>query len=467
MIKKNGFSQRSSLIFERTIALIIAVNFCLILFDLSYIPLRDFYVLRLRQVTQIYDRIKGIEPHRETEKYVETVDQLETQVSQIGLKSHQVQIQLQELIHLSHEMIDTNPFIGAGKSGTLETIKDRMRKHSHKESAKKAFAIFWSQEHLSKYGWKQEISFFDEKIRPLILTNYYRKIGENGLPWDIFWTIDLPFVILFGVELLGRTFYIRRKHPYLNWLEAVLWRWYDLLLFLPFWRWLRIIPLIVRLDQSKLIDSQMVQQQINQGILANFAEEITEVVVVRVINQIQSSIQRGDIFLWLSHQQNVKPYIHVNNVNELTALMELLAQTIIHQVMPKIQPEITAILRHNIAVASAKVPIYGNLQNFPVIGQAQIQLNEELAIQITNALYNVLTGLNNDTVNKQLSGQLVEKFTAVLGTEMQKKHVITEIETLLTDFLEEIKINYVQRLSQEDINQIIAQSRQLARKSER
>ncbi|MFN7658882.1 MAG: hypothetical protein ACK5P3_12220, partial [Dolichospermum sp.] len=120
-------------------------------------------------------------------------------------------------------------------------------------------------------------------------------IDENGEFLNNFWKIDLPFVVLFTIELLGRTFFIKRRYSHLSWLEAILWRWYDLLLLIPIWRWLRVIPVTVRLDQTKLVDFYLVRRQIHQGILANFAEEITEIVVIQVINQVQGSIQRGEI----------------------------------------------------------------------------------------------------------------------------------------------------------------------------
>ncbi|TAF21606.1 MAG: hypothetical protein EAZ76_00335, partial [Nostocales cyanobacterium] len=66
-----------------------------------------------------------------------------------------------------------------------------------------------------------------------------------------------------------------------------------------------------------------------------------------------------------------------------------------------------------------------------------------------------------DPVAAQLTNQLLEKFTTVLGAEIQQKHVTSELQSLLSDFLEEVKINYVQRLSQEDIDQIIEQTRQM------
>ncbi|MFN6463612.1 MAG: hypothetical protein RMZ41_017600 [Nostoc sp. DedVER02] len=460
-MKKIKSSKRRNLWFERIMAITATVNLALVLFDLSYVPWRDFYLRKLPQVIQIYDPIKGIEPHRDTKNYLETIDALEEQVSKTGLESSQVDSRLIQISRLSSEMIDSNPFAGVNKSGTLEKIKKRMRSHIGNESAKQSFATFWSQPYLSQKGWDQEIKFFNESIRPLIATNYYRQIGENGEFVDNFWKIDLFFVILFGVELLGRTFFIKRRHPGLSWLEALLWRWYDLFLLLPFWRWLRILPVLVRLDQAHLLNLHPVRKQIHQGIVANFAEELTEVVVVRVINQVQGSIQRGEFTHWLLQQENLRPYIDINNVNEVEAIASLLVKTIVYQVLPEIQPAIVALLRHNIETVFHQVPVYRNLQNLPGVGHAQTQLSEQLATQITTNLYKTLVSAVEDPVGAKLTSQLVQRFSEALGSEIKEKHVLSEIQSLLFDFLEEIKINYVQRLSQEDIDQIIEQTRQL------
>ncbi|MFN6541249.1 MAG: hypothetical protein RM021_033565 [Nostoc sp. EkiNYC01] len=454
-------SQQRNLWFERFMAMIATVNLSLVLFDLSYVHWRDLYLQKLPQIVQIYDPIKGIEPHRDTKKYLETVDVLQEQVSQTGLQSPEVKNRLEEITRLSNEMIDTNPFAGANKSGTLEKIKNRMRKQIGKDSAKESFAIFWSQPYLTQKGWVNEINFFNQRIRPLIATNYYRGIGERGDFINNFWIIDSGFVILFAIELLGRTFVIRRQHPGLSWLEALLWRWYDLFLLLPFWRWLRTIPVLIRLDQAHLLNLYSVRRQINQGIVANFAEELTEIVVVRVINQVQGSIKRGELIRWLSQQENVRSYIDINNVNEIEAIAALLIKTIVYQVLPEIQPAIVAILRHNIDAVIHQVPIYRNLQNLPGIGQAQTQLSDQLATQITTNLYKTLVSAVEDPVGAKLTSQLVQSFTEALTAQIKEKQLLSEIESLLFDFLEEIKLNYVQRLSQEDIEQIIEQTRQL------
>ncbi|MDZ8184605.1 MAG: hypothetical protein RMX96_07125 [Nostoc sp. ChiSLP02] len=456
----NNFQPRN-LVFERLMAAIATVNLCLVLFDLSYVSWRDWYLQKLPQIVQIYDPIKGIEPHRDTKKYLETLDALQEQVNQTGLQSPEVKSSLEEINRLSKEMIDTNPFAGANKSGTLEKIKNRMRDRINKESAKESFAIFWSQPYLTQNGWAKEINFFNQRIRPLIATNYYRRIGESGEFMDNFLIIDSAFIALFALELLGRTFLIKRRHPGLGWLEALLWRWYDLFLLLPFWQWFRIIPVLVRLDQAQILSLYTVRRQINQGIVANFAEELTEIVVVRVINQVQGSIKRGEIVRWLSQQENVRSYIDINNVNEIEAIAGLLVKTIVYQVLPEIEPAIVAILRHNIDTVILQVPIYRNLQSLPGVGQAQTQFSEQLATQITTNLYKTVVSAVEDPVGAKLASQLVQSFSDALTGQIKEKHLLTQIESLLFDFLEEIKLNYVQRLSQEDIDQIIEQTRQL------
>ena len=458
-------SQQKKLWFEKIMAIIATVNLVLVFFDLSYVPWRDFYFRRVPAITRLYDPIKGIEPHRDTKKYLEAVAGLEKQVTQTGLVSPQVKAKLADIRFLSQEMIETNPFASAGKSGTLEKIKNRMREHVRQKSAKAAFNTFWSQEYLSKNDWNQEIDFFNQKIRPGIAINYYRKIDENGGLLNNFWIIDLPFVILFATELLGRTFLIKRRYSHLSWLEAVLWRWYDLLLLIPIWQWLRIIPVTVRLDQAKLIDFYVIRKQIHQGLLANFAEEITEIVIVQVINQIQGSIRRGEMTRWLLQSDNVRSYIDINNINEIEAITGLFIKTLVNQVLPKIQPEVNAILCHSMEMACQQLPGYNNILMLPGLGKAQTQISEQLATQITNNIYAALASTIKDPVAAKLSTQLIEKFTTSLTSEIQQKQVLAEIQSLLNDFLEEVKINYIQRLSQEDIDKILEETRKMRTQS--
>jgi hypothetical protein len=474
-VRRSILFERASLLFERGMAILALLNLLLVLFDLSYIPLRDFWLqgkiklsgftldVPLPPITKWYDPIKGIEPYRDTQQYLEEVSKLESQISQTGMRSPEVEAILQNLRRRSAEMIDTNPFQLANKTGTLEKIKNRMREHvlkSRDASAKEAFRRFWSQDYLAiNIGQRPGLDFFNKEIRPLIETNYYRPIGENGEFVDRFGLIDFPFIILFGLEFLGRTWIISRRHLGVSWRDAMLWRWYDIFLLLPIFRWLRVIPVTIRLNQAQLIDLDRIQRQVSQGFVAAIAEDLTEVVVVRVINQVQSSIRGGDLARWLS-QKEVRPYIDINDTDEVAALTTLMVQLVVCQVLPKIRPDLEALLQHNLDKALQQSPAYQSIGQLPGFGDLQHQLTERLSKEIIQAINDGLNAaIEEDPVGEKLFKRLMEHLSEALGTEIQTKQTLQKIQSLLTDLLEEIKINYVERLSQEDFEAILEQTR--------
>ena len=75
-------SRRFWLRWDRAIATIAAVNLAWVVFDVTYVPLRNFWLQRtlyplptlgiavplpwLPDVTKVYDQVKGIEPHQDT-----------------------------------------------------------------------------------------------------------------------------------------------------------------------------------------------------------------------------------------------------------------------------------------------------------------------------------------------------------------------------------------------------------------
>src|SRR5574339_497981 len=83
--------------FERVMAILATVNYGLVLFNFSYTSLRDYYFRYIPSLTQLYDPLKGIEPHRDTERYLQTIEQLKTTVANQGLNSPQSETILEEL----------------------------------------------------------------------------------------------------------------------------------------------------------------------------------------------------------------------------------------------------------------------------------------------------------------------------------------------------------------------------------
>ncbi|MGF1590153.1 MAG: hypothetical protein ACFCU7_13080 [Pleurocapsa sp.] len=448
---------------NKLIAIIVLINYGLVLFNLTYLPVRNFYWQIFPSVTQLYDPIKAIEPHRETQSYLERVDQLQTQIEQTGLSSPQSAALLNELQILSYRLIEDNPFKSGDRSRILAKIANEMRIRVGEESARDALTIFWSQDYLKQAGWQQELNFFNTELKPLIETNYYRDIDRFGRFIDYFWLIDLPFVILFALDIIIRTYRISSRNPQLNWLEAILRRWYDWFLLLPIARWLRIIPVIIRLYQAKLLNLEPVRQQLNYDFALSFAEELIELVGIQVIDQMQDYVKQGELARWLFHPDSRDPYIQLNNRNEAKAIANRLVNVSVHDVLPQIQSDLEALIHHNLAATFEQLAVYQQLKNLPGLSHLPTQLTEQLARNLSQTACKTAIQALEDPEGTQLSKRLFARFGDVLETELQKKHNLDELEALLVDLLEEIKLNYVRKISEGEMINIVEEADRLHR----
>lgn len=435
--------------FERVMAIATVINLGLVAFDLSYIPWRDFYLRKLPEFTQWYGAtFKGIEPYRSTDIYLQTVAALEEEATQTGGQSLQVLSLLEQLRTQSAEMIEEDPFQTANKSGTLERIKRRMREYTGQESSKQAFETFWSPAYFSQTNWNTSTTFFNRQIAPLVRTNYFRGINENGAPIDLFWTVDLAFIGLFGIELLARTFALSRIDK-VTWFDALLWRWYDLFLLLPFWRWLRIIPVLVRLHQAKLVNLHPLSDRLTKGLVTSLAVELTEVVILRAIDQVQALIRQGEITRWLLQSSSGQRYIDLNNIDEGKAIAQHLVTLMAYQVLPQVKPELEALMHHTLTRVLSASPAYSGLENIPGIGNWSNQLTQQLVSQVSQNTYQALIAALEDPVGIDLLQRVVDRLGSSLKTQAQQG-TAEEIQALLVAMLEEFKINYVKRLTEAD-----------------
>ncbi|WP_310489390.1 hypothetical protein [Chamaesiphon sp. VAR_69_metabat_338] len=435
---------RKNVWFERAMATIAVMSWIVSIFDLTYIPARDFYFRNLPIVVETYDRVKGIEPHRETVRYLNAVAQLKNTVKQTGLASSQTQSWLQELDGLSISMIQNNPFQVAGKTGNLEKIKNDVRDRVQNQSSKGAFTTFWSQDYLSKAGWDREIQFFDRSIKPLIVTNYYRRLNESGNYVDDFWQIDIIFIGIFAGELLGRIFFVRRHNRQLSWQQVLIRRWYDLFLLLPFAQFLRVIPVIVRLKQAKLINTKLIELELNRLLVGQLVIELTEGVILQILQQTQDAIRDGQIARVIRSYLNT-PHVDLNNINEIEGLIEIILEIVVYRVIPKVQPDLEAVLRFLFQKALSESPAYRNLRMLPGIGELPAQAIDRVVTEVSTSIYTAITKLLEDPDSAKLSRRLAENFTQSIGTEMQRGQTTTKVESLVYDLIEEIKVTYRNR----------------------
>jgi hypothetical protein len=128
--------------------------------------------------------------------------------------------------------------------------------------------------------------------------------------------------------------------------------------------------------------------------------------------------------------------------------------------MPKVRTDVEALLQYNIEKVISQSPSFNGVQQLPGMKKLQHNLTEQIVKQIYNVVSDTLQGLlAEDPVFDELVERLVENISKSISSEIQAQQSIEQIESLLTDLLEEIKINYVQRLSEEDVEAILEQTR--------
>ncbi|AFZ45636.1 hypothetical protein PCC7418_3525 [Halothece sp. PCC 7418] len=438
--------ERTTAWWEKATAIFALFSLLISFFNLTYVPMRDVYLHYFPAIVEHYDPLKGITPHPFTKDYLETVDQLDHELSEQPDFGGKTQPLLNTLSKKSEEMIENNPFLIAGKFGTFARIKRLIREHTGEVTAKEGLRQFWSPENFQTNG-KAELNYFQEKIAPLLSTNYYREVDDYGRFIDDFWRIDLIFIVFFALELATRTTIITYRTQGINWFDALLRRWYDWFLLLPFWRWLRIIPVLTRLHTSKVIDFERILSQITYEPAAYLSDRVSQYLLVRIINQARNSVVEGEAANFLLNPQ---PYLKVSDANKVEILTDRLLALTIYKVLPQVQPDVEALLHYALRGAFLESDFYQNLQQVPGIENLPDEWLENLSNQLAKSSVKVLVSSYEDAEGQALFDKLSTDFKAALKEELKHKETLAEIETLLGELLEEVKINYIKKSEETD-----------------
>lgn len=431
--------------------LVAAVNLGLVVFNFSYFQLRDFYVLNTPQVARWYDPVKGVEPHRDTKDYyLDKVDQLE-QLWASPTPDPQVEANLLKgLREQSVKIVSESPFELADKQGTLERIKNRIRAHMNPGmgkanlsgvSSKKSFLSFWTAENFRPERRAAELAFFNSQVRPLFMTNYYRTYGEDGEFVDQFWwQYDRWFLLVFAVELVLRVLITKMRYKSFTFSEALGRHWYDVLNLIPAVNlipsvhlgWLglaRAIPFGYRLHRVGLLPADSLVVVLIRRYSHAIADEVTDQVIVNLISQAQSAIRQGDFNQLVSPTQTAPIQQRPGTTDKFVGRQTRL---VVERVLPKVRPEVEAFLHHSIE------------QAIPLTQRLPDRITEGLVDAVVNSAYGAAAGtLKADPEGEKLTRQLIEKLLLVLRTEWRVAGTATEIQTVLIEALEGIKLDYI------------------------
>jgi hypothetical protein len=421
--------------------LIATANILLVIFDLTYFECRTFYLtndyFNLEPIVKLYDPYKGTEPNLYTQKYIDTAQQAKVRYAQ-NPQDPELPKLLVDLQTQSKYIIETDPFARVGKTGSLERIKNRIRKRMGNESATQAFQSFWSLENIKSD--REAFSFYKSKLEPLFKSNYFRRYGEDGEFIDKFWQIDLYFIGIFAAELLIRGTYISRKTQ-VSLRQALSVRWYDFfwLIFTVHWAWLRllrIIPYLVRSDQlgtpvDKIVD------YVNDRYSTILADKVSELVVLQIIDQVEDTIRRTN------YLDILQPSVSSNINYKLDGFIARQSQTIVDSVLPKLEPETVQLIQHVLLVGLEDNPAYQTLQRTPVFGKLPNAALERFIENIYGAVLNITKEASTDAKGKQLAEQVVRKFSSTLAVELRAQNIDNEVRDILIAVLEEVKRSYL------------------------
>ena len=126
---------------DRMVAIIATLNLAWVLVDLSYIPLRNFWLQRnlypvaslplvvplpwLPDITPVLDPLKGIEPLRETQAYLDGFKRLDQALQTDSSLSSATISLLKQQQTLTQELISSQRFLSSSNVGALDQLKNR------------------------------------------------------------------------------------------------------------------------------------------------------------------------------------------------------------------------------------------------------------------------------------------------------------------------------------------------------
>jgi hypothetical protein len=473
---------------DRSVALWAALNLVLVAFDLTYLPLRSFWLQRnlcpipslplvlplgwLPDITPWVDPLKGIEPHRETQAYLKAFDQLDLAMNRRpsnypgGVSPEQRQLLARQLA-LTVQMIDVNPFLASGGTATLETIKDRLRHRAQLDSAKAATAALLDPARLALVGWQGERQFWRQQVLPLVATNYWRSIDENGRPTDHFWRLDLLlFQSVFAVDILLRLLRLRRRLPGLSWRDACLRRWIDLPLLLPFWRWLRLLPVLERLQAAGLVNLEPLRAVVSRAVVALLALELFEVLALQLLDGGQSLIRSAR---WPERIRRLRSHQSVatsKDDRQLAELVRIWAPLLLAQVAPRLAPEAQNLLVYALRQSLARSVVPPALRSLQPLLLVENGFSRQLATGMVDTLVELSRNAGQqlsqlDDQQLALLQRCVDRFWEELAAALERGPVLQRSQELLVAMLEELKTSYLSQVNRSGIEALIQELDQL------
>jgi hypothetical protein len=409
------------------------VNVFLIGFDFTYLWLRPTYFDYLPLVVEVYDPVKGIEPHPLTARYLGRVDHLSAAVA-AGSPEPVIEADQAELRELSRRLLATDPFDRSGQSRNLGRLEARLRTYFEGLGIRvfggaDAFERLWA----AGPGLAERLAFFERQLRPLLAVNYHRDYDLDGDFVDRGWLVDLPFLVVFTIEFYARWLLALRRRTYPRWFFFPIFHWYDLLGIVPLpqfrlFRLFRVASIYVRLYRSERtgVGSDPLSRTVKY--FANIInEEISDMVSLRILSESQQEIRSG------THRRIIRAVIEPRRealARELTLRMrDVLANA---EVRDKVRAFLDANLKSSVENAEA-------LRRIPLRNSIVRPLVETIGTLIFDAIVETLAGTLETEEGRELLQDMIAASIDGLVAELTEGEVEGLVRDISLESLEHVK----------------------------
>ena len=331
------------------------LNFSLILFDYLYLEelpfgkntLRDVFRNTIPAVTESYDSVKGIEPHRFTESYIQDYKLFKEAVLRDDVLTSRKYAGL--LYEKSENMIDmpsgSGPFSSGKGDGQLEVIKNHMKRFAGTDSARDGFGVFFIVDGIEKNDLENRFVFFEKNILPVLEKNYYRSIDEDGKFLDHFYLIDRWFVYFFIFDFLSRWIVFAGASSFKKFYLFPVRRWYEVFnLFYPhhavWFRLMRALPLYIRMRETGVIANRegLIPEIIHDN-ASVIAKEISVMVLSNLLVQASSVVKSLD-------SKDMKSILEGESGENLKLILRDFSNILLKDVLPAMSDDFALYVRN-------------------------------------------------------------------------------------------------------------------------
>ncbi|AAP99557.1 MULTISPECIES: hypothetical protein [Prochlorococcus] len=460
---------------EKLIAFVAMINLGWIIFDLSYIPLRSFWINRsidipnsstsislrwIPNITPSYDKIRGIKSSKSSKEVQSIFNKLNQEISNNGVNSIQANRLLAEYKTTLNATFNELTLISQKDLDRVETIKIMLRLRSGESDYKSAYNKLLNKAYIAESGWENEKKFWERKLIPKLNSDHIKIINKDGNNISHSWKIDIPFQIIFLLDILLKVRMVRYRLNGIKLRHAFLKRLIDIPLLLPFSRLLRILPVLERVCSSKLIPTEPIRAKASQWIVSLLAIEIFEILTIRAIDSVQNIVKSPmlpDRIRSLCSYQSIKN----NEKNEISEFLRIWIPLLLKKVGPNMRPQLIDLFEHALQKSLKANPMPDVLKNNLVLEKAESALSSQLASGMIDAILDLSKNAGSQLAKKdilleELTVKTIDRFWEELAIALENDSTLKSTQILLLSILEGLKLSSLNELkSQSSAAEII------------